>query len=49
MLNEDYVIINEFKKSICRKSQLENFLIYMFYEKSKIEIHPRMIMIWTFK
>jgi hypothetical protein len=49
MLNEDYVIINELKKSICRKSQLDNSLIYMFYEKSKIEIHPRMIMIWTFE
>jgi hypothetical protein len=49
MLNENYVIINELKKSICRKTQLDNSLIYIFYEKNKIEIRPRMILIWTFE
>jgi hypothetical protein len=49
MLNEDYAIINEWKKFICRKTQLDNSLAYIFYKKSKIEISPIMIMIWTFE
>lgn len=47
MLNVDYVVINELKKSIWRKAQLKISLIYMM--RKKIEMHLKMIALWTFE
>jgi hypothetical protein len=45
---KDYKVVNEIINNMWIKAQLDNFLIDMLKGK-KIEIHQKMIMIWTFK